>query len=270
MELKIGTVAKMTGLSPSGIRFLEDEGLLSPSGGRKGSYRSYSLSDVSTLLDYRNYRQCGFSQEDILKLIKAEDYPTEAKIFDKRCDELEASILQATRLLHFLRHRARSMDITQHADVFWEITDRPAILWMPVTNDKGKLSDWPKDSGFEIPYADSVLLFRAEEIAGDSASVSASLGIGMYESNVSSSSFHKFDDVQYFGREKSLHCMVEITSDFQIAEESLRRSRAFLAEALQQSKLSVDDSHPAITKRIFTSRRGEKSYRYDHLWITLK
>ena len=79
MEFKIGAVSKMTGLSPSGIRFLEEQGLLSPSGGRKGSYRSFSLADVSTLLDYRNYRKCGFTQDEILTLIKNEDHRNRLK-----------------------------------------------------------------------------------------------------------------------------------------------------------------------------------------------
>ena len=97
MDLRIGAVAKMTGLSPSGIRFLEEQGLLSPSGGRKGSYRSYSLADVSTLLDYRNYRKCGLAQEEILRLLRSEGEGAAPAIFEKRCDELEGEILEAAR-----------------------------------------------------------------------------------------------------------------------------------------------------------------------------
>ena len=95
MDLKIGAVAKMTGLSPSGIRFLEEQGLLSPSGGRKGSYRSYSLTDVSTLLDYRNYRKCGLSQEAILHLLRSEDGGAVSAIFERRCDELDMRIIRS-------------------------------------------------------------------------------------------------------------------------------------------------------------------------------
>jgi DNA-binding transcriptional MerR regulator len=95
MEFKIGTIAKMTGLSPSGIRFLEEQGVLSPSGGRKGRYRSYSMSDVSTILDYRNYRKSGLTQEEILRLLHSED---EVGILDQRCDELEREIHESMRL----------------------------------------------------------------------------------------------------------------------------------------------------------------------------
>lgn len=48
MEFKIGAVSKMTGLSPSGIRFLEEQGLLSPSGGRKGRAFRTSMSPART------------------------------------------------------------------------------------------------------------------------------------------------------------------------------------------------------------------------------
>ena len=37
MKFKIGTVAKLTGFSPSGVRYLESRGVAAPSGGREGT-----------------------------------------------------------------------------------------------------------------------------------------------------------------------------------------------------------------------------------------
>lgn len=267
MDFKIGTVAKMTGLSPSGIRFLEDQGLLSPSGGRKGSYRSYTLSDVSKLLDYRNYRKCGISQEDILKLISDTGDFCGKKVFEDRCDELEEDILEATRLLHFLRRRGRDIEHANHADTFWEIELRPAIIWMSLKTVTGRYAEWPDSTGFEIPYTDSTLLFDSDRIIGSSAETESELGIGMLESDVMKTGFIGLKGVQYFESHMALHCIVEITDSFGISRPILQRTSAFFQKAAEQRGLKIVPGHPAISKRIFTGKRDGRDIRFDDFWL---
>ena len=267
MDFKIGTVAKMTGLSPSGIRFLEEQGLLSPSGGRKGSYRSYTLSDVSKLLDYRNYRKCGVSQENILKLIGDSGDLSGKEVFEARCDELEEDILQSTRLLHFLRRRGKDIEHANHAGTFWELTERPAIIWMPLKTVKGSYSEWPDNTGFDIPYTDSTLLFDSESIMAASDEAASELGIGMLESDVLKTGFLGLKDVRYFESHFALHCIVEITDSFGISVPILQRTSAFFQEAAKQRGLTTAPGHPAISKRIITGKSGGSDMRYDDFWI---
>lgn len=270
MDLKIGAVAKMTGLSPSGIRFLEEQGLLSPSGGRKGSYRSYSLTDVSTLLDYRNYRKCGLSQEAILHLLRSEDGGAASAIFERRCDELEEEILAAARLLRFLRRRSRDAADLRGALCRWELTERPAIVWLPLHTQRGH-ADWPEDVGFDIPYTDSVLLFDATALAnGEDASLPSELGIGILEDDSLGGSFLAQEGVRHLAPCRALHTVVEITDDFLLAGENLARCRASLREMLAQNGLALREDQPAVTKRILTTRVDGQSCRYDHLWLALK
>ena len=269
MDFKIGTVAKMTGLSPSGIRFLEDQGLLSPSGGRKGSYRSYSLSDVSKLLDYRNYRKCGISQDNILKLIAGNSDLTGKDVFEERCDELEERILQATRLLHFLRRRSGDVDNIARADSFWEVTQRPAMIWMPLRTTRGGYVEWPGQAGFDIPYTDSILLFDSAHVLTATGPVGAELGIGILESDVLKASFLDQKDVRYFRSQLSLHCIVEITESFCIDEAVLQRTAAFFKAASEQFNLKLSVGQSAISKRIITGNRGGNAVRYDDFWIDL-
>ena len=267
MDFKIGTVSKMTGLSPSGIRFLEDQGLLSPSGGRKGSYRSYTLSDVSKLLDYRNYRKCGISQEDILKLISdARDFSGK-EVFENRCDELEEDILEATRLLHFLRRRGKDIEHANQADTFWEISWRPAIIWMSLETVKGRYAEWPDSTGFEIPYTDSTLLFDSDRIIGASGEAESELGIGMLESDVLKTGFLGLKGVRYFESHAALHCIVEITDSFEISGPSRLRTSAFFREAAEQRGLTTVPGHPAISRRIITGKRDGRDIRYDDFWL---
>ncbi len=266
MEFKIGSVAKMTGLSPSGIRFLEEQGFLTPSGGRKGTYRSYTLSDVSTVLDYRNYRMCGLSQEEILRLFSGEE---DSSVFDRRCDDLERQLMETTRLLHFLRHRRQDAVNIHHADVFWEITERPAIICMPLDLSDGNPAGWPEDTGFEIPYADSVLTFDPSSIADASCSSPVpAAGIGMLETDVLNVSFLGHSRIRYYGIHPAFHCIVEITEDFHILPSNLERCRSFLQAAFKDCCL--DSEGFAISKRILTSNKTGRSRRFDNLWIDVK
>lgn len=50
--MKIGEVAKVTGLSVSNIRFYEKKGLLMPSRNRESQYRFFSEEDVERLKKY--------------------------------------------------------------------------------------------------------------------------------------------------------------------------------------------------------------------------
>lgn len=269
MEFKIGAVSKMTGLSPSGIRFLEEQGLLSPSGGRKGSYRSFSLADVSTLLDYRNYRKCGFTQDEILTLIKNGDQAIDSVIFEQRCHQLEEDILQSTRLLHFLHRRAHDVSIIQQADTFFEITERPAIIWLPLKDTKGAMAEWPEESGFEIPYTDSVLLFDKEILMASSDTSLSSLGIGILEVDVLHSAFLGDEDAVYLRAHKAVHCIVEITDDFRIQEDSLIRCRQVLNDIVCKNTKAMCIGQKVITRRIITEKTSGRFCRYDHLWIDI-
>lgn len=270
MQFKIGMVAKMTGLSPSGIRYLEEQGLLSPSGGRKGSYRSYTLADVSALLDYRNYRKCGLSQEEIMQLFSGRDRTAETTIFDQHCDELERQLLETTRLLHFLRHRSRDAANIRNAESFREIAPQPSVIWMPLTEADGKRAEWPENNGFEIPYADSVLLFDTRSLASSEFSVQPELGIGMLESDVLNVSFLGNEKIRYLPARQALHCIVEITEDFLIPPRSLDRCRALLRELAAEGEYAPETGQPAVSKRILTRKRNGEIQRFDALWIPVK
>ena len=69
VDLKIGIVSKLSGFSPSGIRYFEERGIVSPSHGRAGTYRSFDLPDVARLLECRNYRECGCDTAEIAALL---------------------------------------------------------------------------------------------------------------------------------------------------------------------------------------------------------
>lgn len=63
--MRIGEVAKLTGLSDSNIRFYEKKGLLAPVRDQESKYRDYSEEDVATLKRILLYRKLNISIETI-------------------------------------------------------------------------------------------------------------------------------------------------------------------------------------------------------------
>lgn len=85
--MRIGEVAKLTGLSDSNIRFYEKKGLLAPARAQESKYRDYTQEDVETLKRILLYRKLNISIETIDAL------------FHERISLPEALIQQENELL---------------------------------------------------------------------------------------------------------------------------------------------------------------------------
>lgn len=68
--MKIGEVAKLTGLTVSNIRFYEKKGLLEPAREQESDYRNYSKADVRQLKKIIFYRKMNISVENISLLLQ--------------------------------------------------------------------------------------------------------------------------------------------------------------------------------------------------------
>ena len=74
MEYKIGTVAKLLGISPEGLRLYErNDILVSHRREEENGYRYYSRLDITALLRARAYHQYGFSLKETEALINTDD-----------------------------------------------------------------------------------------------------------------------------------------------------------------------------------------------------
>ena len=68
--MKIGEVAKRSGVQAETIRYYENVGLISQVARGINGYRHYSNSDVETLRFIKSARSLGFSVEDISRLLE--------------------------------------------------------------------------------------------------------------------------------------------------------------------------------------------------------
>jgi len=63
--MKIGELARKTGLTPSAIRFYEEQGLLSPASRTAGGYREYASNAAERLYMIQASKRLGFSLDII-------------------------------------------------------------------------------------------------------------------------------------------------------------------------------------------------------------
>lgn len=68
--MKIGALAKASGISTYTLRYYEKVGLLKASGRTESNYRFYTQDDLTTLLFIKRCKESGFSLEDISALIE--------------------------------------------------------------------------------------------------------------------------------------------------------------------------------------------------------
>jgi DNA-binding transcriptional MerR regulator len=67
--MKIGELAKRSGLSPSAIRFYESKGLLQSVGRQGNGYREYPPEAVAVLAIISNAQQTGFTLDEIQRML---------------------------------------------------------------------------------------------------------------------------------------------------------------------------------------------------------
>lgn len=70
--MKIGELARRTGMAPSAIRFYEARGLLKAAGRGANGYREYPPDAVTMLAIIRDAQQAGFSLDEIRQLLPGE------------------------------------------------------------------------------------------------------------------------------------------------------------------------------------------------------
>lgn len=92
--MKIGELAKRTGLAASAIRFYESKGLLNAVSRQENGYRDYPLEAVAVLSIIVNAQQTGFTLDEI-KQVLPEDFSTWRhdellQILNKKIGDIEA------------------------------------------------------------------------------------------------------------------------------------------------------------------------------------
>ncbi|MGN0356923.1 MAG: MerR family transcriptional regulator [Blautia sp.] len=90
---KIGEVSKILKMPPESIRFFEQKGVLKPHKDNSNRYRYYTVWDINRLLEYRKYRELGFSLNEAIEIIKSTDFQKFDEMLKKKQKEAEEQAL---------------------------------------------------------------------------------------------------------------------------------------------------------------------------------
>ena len=97
MLLKVGDLARRTGLTVRTLHHYDEIGLLTPSGRPEAGYRLYSQADVQRLHGIQTMRQMGLALSDIGNLLAGDGVAPE-RIIGQQIRALDQQIAQASEL----------------------------------------------------------------------------------------------------------------------------------------------------------------------------
>ena len=113
MLLKVGELARHTGLTVRTLHHYDEIGLLKPSGRSDSGYRQYSRADVARLHGIQALRHLGLALADIAAMLEEEGGTPPGLIIEQQIRALDREIAQASELrgqLDLLQHQLAKGD----------------------------------------------------------------------------------------------------------------------------------------------------------------
>lgn len=99
--LRVGEVAKRTGLSVRTLHHWDERGLLVPSGRSSSDYRLYSSEDIERLLQVQHLKSLGLSLDEISAALDSDDFDA-ALALEQHIDAVADTLAAQQELLHKL------------------------------------------------------------------------------------------------------------------------------------------------------------------------
>ncbi|WP_293342295.1 MerR family transcriptional regulator [Microcoleus sp. CAWBG58] len=116
LAMKVGDLAKQTGVSVRTLHYYEEIGLLSPSGRTETGYRLYANNDIIRLQQIVSLRQIGFSLEEIRECLEQRNFSLQ-QIIQLHLVRLKEQIDLSHRLLNRLESISSSLQSTESVSV---------------------------------------------------------------------------------------------------------------------------------------------------------
>ncbi|PSB13438.1 MerR family transcriptional regulator [filamentous cyanobacterium CCP1] len=116
ITLKVGELAKQTGVSVRTLHYYDEINLLSPSHRTEAGYRLYDESDIIRLQQIVSLRQIGFSLEEIRECLEQRSFSVE-HIIQLHSTRLREQIQLSQKLLYRLETIAQTMSSMETVSV---------------------------------------------------------------------------------------------------------------------------------------------------------
>ena len=108
VALKVGDLAKQTGVSVRTLHYYDEIGLLSPSHRTAAGYRLYGEKDIIRLQQIVSLRQIGFSLEEIRECLEQRNFSFD-RVIQLHTTQLREQIKLSQKLLHRLEAIAQTV-----------------------------------------------------------------------------------------------------------------------------------------------------------------
>jgi len=269
MRFKISDISKMTGISPSGIRFYENAGVISPGRAKNQKYRDYSLHELHLLLLCKIYRDSGFSLSESINLL----YCSETEQIKHCCEQhyarLSDEINRKQILLETLGQRIKDIIDFQKDPPFYRFMQSPALLrmkvWQPGKNAKddalfSQVQEWLKF----IPFVESCLILSRDNLCNGKGDLETDWGLAIEERHALLLNVPTLPNVERIPPQDCLRVVIEINKDLSIPSEQLNSIRKFMAEK------EVEAAGPAVSRLFLAQNHRDHIVRRDMLWIPIQ
>ncbi len=241
MKFHIGHISKMTGMSPTAIRYYEQIGLISPLRGENQKYRDFDLQDFFLLATYKWYRNLGYTVEEADKLINK----VTPEQFQVKLEEKEKTILQEIEykklLAKHINNFIESLKLLQEGKQLCRIKRNPALLrikiWQPGLKERDCLSFAQAVEWFEkTPFTNPCLLISSENILHGNGVLSTDWGMSVEEKTAEVLEFQKNPIMERIPSQLCVHTFVEPCENLSINSDQLVNIRKY-----------IQDNHYTIT-----------------------
>ncbi|NYB74692.1 MerR family transcriptional regulator [Sedimentibacter hydroxybenzoicus DSM 7310] len=137
MKYKINDVSKLIGISKEAIRSYEKVGIISPKRDDSNGYRTYDIEDVGIFIRSRIYKNWGFSQLEIKKLINETNLEETIDVLTDKEQVLQDKILEEIRILNNLKKWKKRYSEIEKLMGNFEIANSPKLYKFDCSGDSG-------------------------------------------------------------------------------------------------------------------------------------
>lgn len=264
MAYRIGTIARLLGMSAEGIRLYERSGILrAQRENEENEYRSYDHLDITALIRARGYHYCGFSTREIERLINSSDTGEVTRLYAEKEKELRREIARKQRQIECLeefRHLTEEAE-KQLFRIRWG--ERPALYRFEFMRDGELLLRGREETVFRTWVQNTPMVFLSqtnswEELVQGRAQVTAALGV------LAGDAERLQLDTEYAVYYESCPCLCTIVRE-QGNQLQPPKCLAHVIRYVREKKIRVTGNPIA---RTFLSLNKKEDYtRYRQVWI---
>jgi len=136
---RIGDFAKKLGVTPDFLKYYEKVGILQPEVASSG-YRYYSFAQSAKVFECIKLRNCGFSSQDIVKLINSSSFSEYLTAMNTHGDQIRKTVNYEQALLSVLQEMT-SVEPLFYSENNWEVRQRGGFYFFPYSVQDHMLED---------------------------------------------------------------------------------------------------------------------------------